>query len=100
MFRCANPRPKNLLKASLGLGLAKLRVLGYFQGVPVFRGVPEFSGVFRSVPGCSGVPECPGVFRSVPVFLVLGLGLGLRVRVLVFGLVHAVKTCASQLKVC
>ena len=43
--------PKNQLKAYLGLGLAKLRVLGYFQGVPVFRVVP--------------------LFRSVPVFLVL-----------------------------
>ena len=30
-----------------------------FQGVPVFRGVPWCSGVFR----CSGVPWCSGVFR-------------------------------------
>ena len=51
------------------------------SGVPVFRGVPWRSGLFRAVPvfrcsgvpvfRCSGVPECSGVFRAVPVFLVL-----------------------------
>ena len=58
-----NPRPKNQLKAWVGLGLAKLRVLGsrVFRSVPVFRGVLVFWSF----------PECSGVFRGVPVFLVL-----------------------------
>ena len=56
MFRCANPRPKNQLKAKLGLGLAKLRVLGYFQGVPVFWSVPVFLVLVHAI---TNSPTCP-----------------------------------------
>ena len=51
----------------------------FFSAVPVFRSVPECSGVFRGVPGCSGVPvfRCSGVpvFRcsGVPVFRCSGV---------------------------
>ena len=54
------------LKSLLGLGLAKLRVLGYFQGVPECFGVPGCSGV----PGYSDVPD----FITCPASLVTVIG--------------------------